>query len=237
MTMRHGKAWWIAALWPIATAPAQAQLQTQARVAAPAPVQAPIVARAQAQAQHPAPQAPVDAQRIVAQVCATCHGADGNSSRAEYPSLAQQGAAYLYDELIQFAAQGGRRASGVMGAMAVHLTLPEMRALADYFSHQALKPAGATDSALAARGASIFLEGIRDKDVPACASCHGVRGQGLPAAFPRLAGQHARYVATQLREFRSGRRASDPTAQMRTLAAKLSDLEMEAVAQYVAALP
>ena len=226
------------ALWPVAAAHAQVPAPDRDRARLPAQVQAPVVTQAQSAAQHPAPHAPVDARQIVGAVCAACHGADGNSSGEEYPVLAQQGAAYLYDQLVQFAAQGRRRASGVMGAIAVNLSLPEMRALADYFSHQDLKPKPTdADPAAVARGESIYLDGIADRNVPACASCHGVRGQGLPAAFPRLAGQHARYVAAQLREFRAGRRASDPSAQMRVVAAGLSDADMEAVAQYVAALP
>jgi len=174
--------------------------------------------------------------RLASQVCAACHGERGNSTRPETPTLAGQGAAYLEAQLHLFAAQGRRRASGVMGAMALQLTPGQMHDLADYYSHQRPEPVAGQDTTLAARGAAIWFEGIADSDVPACAACHGVRGQGLPSAFPRLAGQHAAYVATQLREFRSGARASDPRALMRTLAAKLSDDEMEAVAQYVAAL-
>ena len=196
------------------------------------PVALSVGALVQAQTQTAA----VDAKQIVTQVCASCHGVDGNSTNPAYPSLAQQGAAYLYGQLTQFAAQGHRRASGVMGAMAVHLTTPEMESLADYFSHQALAPAAPRHASSAARGAAIYLGGIAGKNIPACASCHGMRAEGLPPAFPRLAGQHAEYVDTQLRLFRSGHRASDTNAMMRTLAATLNDAEMSAVAQYVANL-
>jgi cytochrome c553 len=211
MAMSSCKRWMMAALLPMA-----------------------LSAGVSVQAQTQSPR--VHAKQIVSEVCASCHGADGNSSNPAYPSLAQQGAAYLYDQLTQFAAQGHRRASGVMGAMAVHLSAPEMRSLADYFSHQALEPAAPVKAQLAARGASIYLAGIAGKNIPACASCHGLRAEGLPPAFPRLAGQHAEYVDTQLRQFRAGSRASDADAMMRTLAARLSDAEMNAVAQYVANL-
>ncbi len=177
----------------------------------------------------------VDARLIVTQVCAACHGADGNSIGGAIPSLAQQGADYLYDQLLQFAAQGHRRANGVMGAMAVNLTPQEMRSLADYFSYQTLKPTP-PDMSSTTRGKSIYLGGIPGKNVPACASCHGSGAEGLAPAFPRLAGQHAPYIVIQLRQFRSGSRASDPRALMRTLSAKMSDAEMDAVAHYVAGL-
>ena len=174
--------------------------------------------------------------RLASQVCAACHGERGNSTRPQTPTLAGQGAAYLEAQLHLFAAQGRHRASGVMGAMALQLTPAQMHDLAEYFSHQRLEPVAGQEARLAAKGESIWFEGIADSDVPACAACHGVRGQGLPSAFPRLAGQHAAYVQTQLREFRSGARASDPRALMRSVAAKLSDAEMQAVAQYVATL-
>jgi cytochrome c553 len=183
-------------------------------------------------------QSSAHTRQLAARVCATCHGAQGNSTRPEVPNLAGQGAAYLEEQLHLFAAQGGRRASGVMAAIALRLTPQEMSDLADYFSHQRLEP-GHDDAAaprVVEQGESIWFDGVASKNVPACASCHGVRAQGLATAFPRLAGQRADYVAAQLRQFRSGARASDPRALMRSLAARLSDDEMDAVAQYVAAL-
>ena len=183
-------------------------------------------------------RADADAPRLARQVCAACHGAHGNSSRAEVPSLAGQGEAYLRDQLRQFAAQGGRRASGVMGAIAVNLSPAQMDTLADWFAHQRLEPRPTSVlHETAAAGEAIWFGGLAERRVAACASCHGLQAMGAPAAYPRLAGQRADYVARQLRQFRSGRRASDASAQMRDIAARLSDAEIDALASYVARLP
>lgn len=175
-------------------------------------------------------------RQLATQVCAACHGVDGNSLRPGVPSLAGQYGAYLERQLRLFHDQGQRRASGVMGAIAVHLSDAQMHELAGYFSHQPLRPSSGPRAATLAAGESIWFDGIADKGVSACASCHGLRAKGLSDAFPRLAGQHADYVVAQLREFRSGARSSDPERLMRDLAARLSDAEMDAVAQYVARL-
>ena len=67
-------------------------------------------------------------------------------------------------------------------------------------------------------------------------SCHGATGAGLPAQYPRLAGQYADYTEAQLKAFRSGERANDPAKMMRTIAAKMSDADIAAVADYIAGL-
>lgn len=186
----------------------------------------------------PSVQAPtIDGQQIATQICAACHGLNGNSVSTYFPLLAQQSEAYLYDQLKQFAAQGERRASGVMGAMAVDLTDPEMRALAFYFSHQSLAIPARSYAPWPAQGESIYLSGIPERHVAACASCHGMRAEGLPDTFPRLAGQYAQYVLTQLRDFRSGARQSDPDRMMHNLTVKLTVAEMQAVSEYVSRLP
>jgi len=192
--------------------------------------------RIAAHAGNSLPHAAAAARSTAEQVCAACHGADGNSPTAAVPSLARQNADYLYDQLLQFAAQGRRRANGVMGAIAVNLSREQMRALADYFSYQRLEPADPGEPPLSKRGEAIYRDGIERKDVPACASCHGPRGEGLAPSFPRLAGQHARYLDIQLRQFRDGRRASDPQASMRKVAANLSDADIAAVAKFAARL-
>ena len=182
------------------------------------------------------PQAAADARHTATQVCGACHGADGNSPNSAVPSLAGQNPEYLYDQLLQFAAQGHRRANGVMGAMAVNLSHEQMRALADYFSYQTLKPVPLSGRSAAAKGEAIYQDGIARRGVPACASCHGSRGEGLAPSFPRLAGQHAPYVEAELKQFRDGRRASDPHAFMRAISSRLSNAEIEQVADFVARL-
>jgi cytochrome c553 len=196
------------------------------------------LASAGALAAPDATAAPVgaDAPRIVRQVCAACHGADGNSVAPRYPVLAGQGADYLFDQLQQFASQGRRPTGGVMGAFAVNLDRRQMQALADYFARQPPQPRGDGRPPPNDEGERIFTNGVADAHVPACASCHGVHGDGLPPRFPRLAGQHAGYLASQLRLYRAGTRISDRQGLMRAVATHLSDHEIDAVASYAAAL-
>ncbi len=191
-----------------------------------------------AQGQDAMPHQPVATAALVQQVCAACHGLDGNSRRAGVPSLAGQVQAYLEGQLHAFAAQGDLRANGVMGAIAVNLNADEMKRVSIHYAHQSLRPTKPVDAPRWIRraGEKIFYAGLPAKGVASCASCHGTRAQGLPDLFPRLAGQHAAYVAEQLRHFRSGRRTSDPHAMMRNLAARLSDRDIDAVATFVASL-
>ncbi len=195
-----------------------------------------FVAAAVAHAQNPMPRQPVATQPLVSQVCAPCHGLDGNSDRADIPSLAGQIRAYLHGQLQAFAAQGEQRRNGVMGAIAVNLSDDEMRRAANWYARQRLLPARFTDTPFTAQGKKIFFEGLPDKGVAACASCHGVRGEGLPELFPRLAGQQVAYLAAQLRDFRSGARRTDPEAMMRRLAQGMTDQQIDAVSRYVAAI-
>jgi len=173
------------------------------------------------------------AKPIVTDVCAACHGMDGNSVDPDIPSLAGQGEHYLREQLTEFRAQSR---NGVMGAVAAALSAADIRNLAAYFSQEIAKPGVATDAALVGVGEAIYRGGVPAHDVPACASCHSLDGEGLAPEFPRLAGQHVAYVTRQLRAFRSDARNSNPNAMMRVLAHKLSDANIDAVAQYIAVL-
>ncbi len=182
---------------------------------------------------------PAKAQQIVTQVCAACHGADGNSAIPVNPTLAGQHPEYLLKQLMNFKSQGGKpaeRVNAVMGGMAAPLSAEDMGNLAAYFAGQKPKPRAARDPELAKLGQSIYRGGIVAKGVAACAACHSPNGAGIPSQFPRLAGQHTEYVAAQLKTFRSGERANDPNSMMRMIAAKLSDKEIAAVAEYIAGL-
>lgn len=173
-------------------------------------------------------------------MCAACHGADGNSSIPVNPSLAGQHASYLLKQLNNFKAgadgKPALRQNAVMNGMAAPLSEAEMKALAQYFSKQTLKPDVAKDEKLVTEGRKLWRAGDIKKGIPACAGCHGVAGGGLPAQYPSLAGQHPDYVVTQLKQFREGTRANDPEAVMRTIAAKMTDPQMAAVAEYAAGL-
>jgi cytochrome c553 len=149
-----------------------------------------------------------------------------------FPKLAGQHSEYLVKELTNF--KSGERANAVMGPYAAALSEEDMRNVAAYFSAQVQKPAAATDQAAATLGRKIYRGGIAEKGVPACAACHGPAGAGLPVQYPRLAGQWPEYAQAQLTAFRGGVRNNN--VAMMTIAARLSDDEMKAVADYVAGL-
>jgi cytochrome c553 len=189
--------------------------------------------------QSPDKTDPARGRQIATQICAACHGPDGNSVLPENPVLAGQHAAYTLKQLEDFKARDGKppaRANAVMAGMVANLTAEDMRSLAAYFAAQAPKPRAARDAELARRGQDIYRGGIFAKRVAACSACHGPAGAGVPTQFPRLAGQHAQYVAAQLRAFRSGERANDPSGMMRSIAERLTDKEIAAVAEYVSGL-
>ncbi len=182
---------------------------------------------------------PAKAQNIVTQVCSACHGSDGNSSIPVNPSIAGQHADYILKQLVNFKAEAGKpaeRPNPVMTGMVAPLSQDDMNNLAAYFSSQKVKPRAARNPELVKLGQSIYRAGVSNKGVPACAGCHSPDGSGIPAQYPRLAGQHPEYIVAQLKAFRAGERANDVNSMMRTTAAKLSDKEMAAVAEYLAGL-
>jgi len=182
---------------------------------------------------------PAKAQPIVQQVCAACHGADGNSTAPVNPNLAGQHPEYILRQLNSFRSQGGKpaeRGNAVMVGMIAPLKDDDLVHLAAYFAAQKPVPRAARDPALAKLGQAIYRGGIMAKGVAACASCHAPNGAGIPSQFPRIAGQHAEYTEAQLKAFRNGDRRNDPNRMMRAVASKLSDGEIKAVAEYVAGL-
>src|SRR3954471_4404089 len=179
------------------------------------------------------------AQGIASQVCAACHAADGNSVAPANPKIAGQFPEYLQKQLLDFKAQQGKkpaRESAIMTGMVANLSEDDMKGLAAYYAGQKLKPATAADKDLAAAGQKLWRGGNAASGVPACAGCHGPAGAGIPAQYPRLAGQFAEYIAAQLKSFRDGARANDQNGVMRGVAAHLTDREINAVAQYAAGL-
>jgi cytochrome c553 len=179
------------------------------------------------------------AQGIAAQVCAACHAADGNSIAPANPKIAGQFPEYLDKQLRDFKAQGGKKAareSAIMAGMVANLSDADMKGLASFYASQKLKPAAAADKNLAALGQKLWRGGNAASAVPACAGCHGPAGAGLPGQYPRLAGQYAEYIATQLKAFKDGGRANDPNGAMRGVAARLTEREIRAVSEYAAGL-
>lgn len=164
--------------------------------------------------------------------CVSCHGAAGNSTIAANPKLAGQPEAYLHKQLVNFTTAG--RNQPVMSTYAKMLTDEEKKNIAAYLATQTQKPGAAKNKDTVELGKKIYRGGIAEKNVPACASCHGPGGGGMPAQYPRLAGQHQDYTTAQLTIFRSG--ARNNSVEMSTIAKRMSDEEMKAVADYVAGL-
>lgn len=182
---------------------------------------------------------PAKAQTLVTQVCAACHGADGNSAAAVNPSLAGQHADYTLKQLMNFKPQDGKpaeRVNPVMAGMVAPLSVDDMKNLAAYYAQQKPKPRAARNAELVKQGQAIYRAGIASKGVAACSGCHSPNGAGIPSQYPRLAGQHPEYIVAQLKAFRAGERANDAGTMMRTTAAKMSDREIAAVAEYLAGL-
>ncbi len=166
------------------------------------------------------------------QVCVACHAADGNSTIAENPKLAQQHPEYLVKQLQEF--KSGKRDNAVMKGFASALSDEDMRNIAFWLATQKAAPGFAQNKDTIRLGERIYRGGIADRQIAACAGCHSPNGAGIPAQYPRIAGQHAGYTETQLKAFRDGARHNN--AQMTGVAAKMNDREIKAVADYVAGL-
>lgn len=181
---------------------------------------------------------PANGEKMASEVCAACHGADGNSTAPENPKLASQHAKYLEKQLHDFKvkkdAEAAARPNAIMGAFAAGLSEQDILDLSSYYSTQQYKPSAAKEKDLVDLGRDIYRGGIAQKGVPACAGCHGPTGSGIPAEYPRLGGQYAAYTESQLVGFRSGMRAN--YAPMTDIASRLSDHEIKAVSDYVAGL-
>jgi cytochrome c553 len=178
-------------------------------------------------------------------VCGACHGADGNSAAPTFPKLAGQGEKYLVKQLRDI--RDGARPVPTMAGQLTGKSDEDLADIAAFYASQAAS-GGQADPALVELGARVYRGGVADRGVAACSACHGARGGGnAPAGFPALAGQHADYIADQLRKFRSGAENSleqDPNARvndgdtrmMRDIAAGMSDNQIKAVASFVAGL-
>ncbi|MEK8044900.1 c-type cytochrome [Ideonella margarita] len=171
-------------------------------------------------------------QEIATNVCAACHTADGSRGSPANPILQGQHPEYLAKQLAEFKA--GKRVNAVMNGMAAPLSEADMKNVAAFYASKQAKPGAAKNKDTVLLGEKIWRGGIAEKNVPACAGCHSPNGAGMPAQYPRIGGQHAEYVETQLNNFRSGARANN--AQMMTISAKMSDKEIKAVSDYAAGL-
>jgi cytochrome c553 len=183
-----------------------------------------------------AQEAAVEAGRAKSATCAACHGLDGNSVTPDWPSLAGQHTAYIVRQLKAF--KSGDRVNVTMKPFADMLTDQDMAEIAAYFEAQKPVPKGA-DPALVNLGQQIYRGGVPQRGTAACIACHGPSGDGNPlAAYPRISGQHATYVARTLGEYAAGTRRSDVelNQMMRNEASLLRDDEIKALASYVQGL-
>lgn len=165
-------------------------------------------------------------------VCAACHGADGNSMIPANPKLAQQHPEYTLKQLKEF--KSGKRANAIMSGMVAALSEDDMKNIAFWLASKKAKPGFAKDKDTVALGERIYRGGIPDRQVAACAGCHSPNGAGIPAQYPRIAGQHSDYAVAQLVAFRDGVRKN--SVQMSGVAAKMNDREIKAVSDYIAGL-
>ncbi|MDC0127533.1 cytochrome c4 [Methylophilaceae bacterium] len=176
----------------------------------------------------------VSTKKIINNLCIACHAIDGNSSVPANPKLAGQHAAYITKQLKNF--KMGLRENAVMAGMVANLTEEDMKNLGYYFSEQNILLSSAKKNGVGSIGENIFRAGIKNKGVAACASCHGPSGHGIPDKYPRLNAQHSEYTLAQLNAFRLELRKNDPAGVMRTIAQKLTEEEMQSVADYIQGL-
>ncbi|MBU0902046.1 MAG: cytochrome c4 [Gammaproteobacteria bacterium] len=168
-------------------------------------------------------------------VCGACHGADGNNAAPNFPKLAGQGERYLLKQLNDI--KSGARPIVEMTGLLDNMSDQDLQDISAYFASQKMS-VGAADPKLVERGGELFRGGKLAEGMPACIGCHGPNGAGLDAAgYPQLGGQHATYIAKQLTDFREGNRTNDGDSMiMRSIAAKLSNKDMEAVSSFIQGL-
>ena len=187
---------------------------------------------AEGEAKAPAKPDLAKGQATSTNVCAACHTNDGSRGSPANPIIQGQHPEYIVKQLEEFKAGG--RANPIMSGMAAPLSDADMKNVAAFYASKTAKPGFAKNKDLVVLGEKIYRGGIADRMIPACAGCHSPTGAGIPAQYPRLAGQHADYTEAQLLAFRSGTRKN--SAQMTGVAAKMNDREIKAVADYIAGL-
>lgn len=181
-----------------------------------------------------------EAGQAKAATCVACHGVDGNSAVPTFPKLSGLGHKYLLKQMQDI--RDGRRPVALMAGQVDNMTDQDLSDIAAFYDSQP-RTGGTAEPDKVSLGRKVYLGGIAERQVPACSGCHSPTGNGNgPAGYPALAGQHADYVAAQLKMFRKG--YEDPAGRtnggeakiMRTTAFRMSDMEIEAVASYIAGL-
>ncbi len=184
-----------------------------------------------------APPAIVTQGKGAAIACASCHGMEGaGNSAGGYPALAQMPQAYFTKQIADF--KSGTRSNAVMTPIAKAMTPEDAEAAASFYAAlpRPQSPSAPADAGMVARGENLAVNGAWDRNLPACFKCHAPGGVGVAPSFPPLAGQHVGYTVSQLQAWKAGKRTNDPLMLMKTVAEKLSDDDMRAVAAYLATL-
>ena len=169
-----------------------------------------------------------------ATACIACHGANGEgNAQAGYPRLAGLNAEYLVKQLQSY--RKGTRQNPIMQPIARAMSDADMNNVAAYYASLQPQTEVAKDTGNEI-GRKLALRGDWDNTIPACISCHGPGGRGIDPYFPALAGQHAGYIISQLNAWRNGKRHNDENDLMKVVAERLSEKQINAVANYFAAL-
>jgi cytochrome c553 len=190
------------------------------------------VASALAAAPAPAFKPDLAKGQQLAVTCLACHTADGSRGAPANPILQGQHPEYLVKQLIEF--KSGKRKNAIMAGMVAALSEEDMKHIAAFYGSKPAPKGFAGNKDTVALGESIWRGGIASKGVPACAACHGPAGSGMPAQYPRIAGQHVAYTEAQMNAFRLGERGNN--AQMITIAGKMTEREIKAVSDFAAGL-
>ena len=171
-------------------------------------------------------------------LCAACHASDGNSVIPANPILAGQHYTYLKNQLNYFQVKEGedkaKRENAVMLGIASGLSSDDIDNLAAYYSQQKIKPSYTSNLELAKVGEAVYKAGDNSKGIPSCSSCHGPRGLGIPGQYPRISGQHATYTASTLKSYKNSSRANNK--QMMAISSRLTEAQIDALAEYLAGL-
>ena len=171
-------------------------------------------------------------------LCAACHASDGNSVIPANPILAGQHYSYLKNQLNYFQVKQGedkaKRENAVMLGIASGLSSDDIDNLSAYYSQQKIKPSYASNLELAKAGEVVYKGGDASRGLPSCSSCHGPRGLGVPGQYPRISGQHATYTASTLKSYKNGSRANNK--QMMVISSRLTEAQINALAEYLAGL-
>jgi cytochrome c553 len=186
------------------------------------------------------PGQPPDTMAARVEACAPCHGDKGQGTGDVYfPRLAGKPAGYLYNQLVAF--KNGRRKYPPMNYLLEFLTDRYLQDIADYFASEHPPPPApeltSVSQQVLAQGETLVTSGDVAREIPACRSCHGPALTGMEPGIPGLLGLRPSYISAQLGAFRYGTRTAKAPDCMQTVAARLTEADVTAVAAWLASRP